>query len=146
MYGNLTDLLKLASEHELIQLTDDEGVVVPPLSNPENADALARINAALTDATIDVDARLGSAVSVPLFPIPDIIRNVSARIALCLLRERRTLPGEEMMDGIMAMRKSQYALLADISAGRIRLSTSAAAATDAPIVSPGRPRMNMDGY
>jgi phage gp36-like protein len=106
-YSTLADLIKLAPEKTLIQLTDDEllGVVNQ-----------ARIDEAIAAADAEVDGYCGD-YALPFSPVPPIVRNMSADMALYRLYARRVTAMPEV-------RKDAYnnalARLRDISKGAIR--------------------------
>lgn len=91
-YCALDDLLKQASEEDLIQLTDDGGL--GKINADVAADAIA-----MADATID--GYLARRYAVPLNPVPALVQHLSVDIALYNLYCRR--PGA-MTD----MRKDRY--------------------------------------
>ena len=79
-YCMLEDLKEKISEEELIQLTDDEetGLIVT-----------SRTDRAISDADAQIDGYCGRRYSVPLDPVPVIIRKFSVDIAIYNLLQRR---------------------------------------------------------
>lgn len=79
-YCALADILDQVDEQQLIQLTDDEdaGVV-----------SEARVAKAIADADGEIDGYLGTKYTLPLAPVPAIIRKCSVDIAIYNLFSRR---------------------------------------------------------
>jgi phage gp36-like protein len=111
MYCTLEDLLRLQPEKILLQNADDDNagefVLVPPngayrniVSHVENADAV-------------IDSYLSGRYAVPLAdPVPPIVRQISANLALVgLYGRRREL---DVPEGLAARSKRYMQLLKDI--------------------------------
>jgi len=79
-YCEQADLLQQIDEAMLIQLTDDDNL------GAVAEDVVAR---AIADADGEIDGYLGARHSVPLDPVPDIVRKCSADIAIYNLFSRR---------------------------------------------------------
>ncbi len=79
-YSEIDDLKKLIDESNLISLTDDEG------NGTINED---RVNEAIDIADREIDAYCGGRYSVPFSEVPEIIRNISAQMAVYHLFSRR---------------------------------------------------------
>jgi len=84
-YSDVSDIRKLIPETDLIQLTDDDGVGVV------DQDILYE---AIDQADREIDAYLGARYPVPLDPVPELIRNLSAQMAVWHLYGRRNLMSE----------------------------------------------------
>lgn len=91
-YATLDDLKEQLDETTLIELTDDAGAGV--------VDTTATTRA-IADADEEIDGYVGSRTSVPLSPVPGIIRKLSVDIALYNLFSRRH-------DSIPEIRKERY--------------------------------------
>lgn len=79
-YSTLTDITKLIPAETVLRLTDDEG-----LGSIEQS----RVADAVANADAEVDSYLGRRYSVPLGAVPDVIRKLSADIAVYNLYSRR---------------------------------------------------------
>ena len=79
-YSTADDIRKLIPESDLIQLTDDDGVGVVDE---------AVLTEAIDQADREIDAYLGARYTVPLNPVPELIRNLSAQMAIWHLYGRR---------------------------------------------------------
>ena len=84
-YSTAEDIRKLIPESDLIQLTDDDGVGVV------DEDVLTE---AIDAADREIDAYLGARYTVPLDPVPELIRNLSAQMAIWHLYGRRNILSE----------------------------------------------------
>ncbi len=86
-YSTQTDLLTKIDADELIAATDDEdtGVI--------NAD---RVAAAIESADAEINGYLGGRYSVPLDPVPPIIKTYSIDMALYHIFSRRLGPPEHI--------------------------------------------------
>jgi len=84
-YCSLEDVRKIIPESDLIQLTDDGGVGVVDESV---------LTEAIDQADREIDAYLGTRYPVPLDPVPELIRNLSAQMAVFHLYGRRNLMSE----------------------------------------------------
>ncbi len=80
-YSTVEDLKKLIDEQTLTALTDDEG------SGSVN---IERVNEAIDIADREIDAYLSGKFSVPFAEPPEIIKNISAQMAIYHLFSRRT--------------------------------------------------------
>lgn len=80
------DVLEQLPEETLVQLTDDEGI---------GAVNDTRVNAAIDDAEGEADGYLSTRYSVPLSPVPGVVKKFCADIAIYNLFSRRdTMPPE----------------------------------------------------
>ena len=84
-YSTVDDIRKIIPEDDLIQLTDDEGVGVVNE---------AVLSEAIDQADREIDAYVGARYHVPLDPVPELIRNLSAQMAVFHLYGRRNLTSE----------------------------------------------------
>ena len=103
-----TDIAKLLTPAQLVQLTDDDANGV--------ADA-APITEAIAEADAEIDGYLGSRYTVPVSPVPALLRTFSVAISLWKLYGRRSISNER--------RRQEYedaiAKLKDLAAGRMVL-------------------------
>ncbi len=81
MYCAVADLEKLVAPGQLRQLADDG----PGAPAPEEVMAEA-----IDQADREIDAYLGTVREVPLDPVPPLVANLSAKIAVYNLHRRRT--------------------------------------------------------
>lgn len=79
-YSTLDDITKLIPAETVLGLTDDEA-----LGSIEQA----RVQEAVAQADAEVDSYLGTRYAVPLATAPDIIKKISADIAVYNLYSRR---------------------------------------------------------
>lgn len=79
-YSDLTQLKKRISEAWIIQLTDDENT---------GAVNQARVDEAIAKADATIDSKCKARYAVPFNPIPDIISNLSADMAVYNLYARK---------------------------------------------------------
>jgi phage gp36-like protein len=84
-YCTLSDIKDRIDEEVLIQLTDDEGLGVI------NED---RVSAAIDEADAEIDSYLSARYTVPLTPIPTVIKTLSVAIAIWNLYSRRGIVDE----------------------------------------------------
>ena len=71
-YSSLADLQNKISDSQLIQLTDDSGATID----------LIKIEAAITEADDLIDSYLGKVKTVPLSPVPGLVKNLSVNMAV----------------------------------------------------------------
>lgn len=89
-YCTQDDILNQLDEAILIQLTDDE--------NAGSADA-DRVMRAIADADQEIDTHVGTRHTVPLDPVPPLVRKLSTDIAVYNLYGRRPAgPPEHIKD------------------------------------------------
>jgi len=69
---------------DLVSLTDDE------LAGEQNPEINKRIAAAIESADTEIDAMLRGLYTVPLSPVPDIVKRISAKLAAWNLWSRRS--------------------------------------------------------
>lgn len=115
-YCTLDDLKKYLPEEDLVQLTDDAGAGA--IDTAKTAEAIAA-----ADALIEGYTR-GRYV-VPFDPVPDLIRQISARLALYELFNRKQ--ALKVPDQIRKTYEDQLALLDRLRKGEVTLSATAAA-------------------
>lgn len=108
-YSTLDDLKEQLDETTLIELTDDAG------SGTVDTTVTTR---AIADADEEIDGYVGGRTTVPLYPVPGIIRKLSVDIALYNLFSRRH-------DSIPEIRKERYdnavKFLVKVAEGKISL-------------------------
>ena len=109
-YCTLTDLKQDISEKELEQLTDDERL---------GAINETRISAACADASELIDGFLRGRYTLPLSPVPTVIKTIAKEITIyrLFLRKKRQTITKEMTDNYNA----QIKLLEKIQKGEITL-------------------------
>lgn len=113
-YSTIATLKTLQPEKILLQLADDDGdgaFVESPTANTAALNATAAIEAADTI----IDSYLSGRYEVPLeAPIPPVVSQMSANIALCnLYGRKREL---DLPEGIEHRRKQYMKILEDIKA------------------------------
>ena len=88
-YSTQADLLKLVSRNELIQLTDldDEGTV--------NADTVSEV---ISEADEFINGYLARRRTVPVDPVPTMLKHLSARLALYFLHLHRRSVTDDLKD------------------------------------------------
>lgn len=79
-YCTLGDITARLDEELLIQLTDDEGIGIVNES---------RVTATIAEADSEIDSYLSGRYTVPLDPVPAVIKKLSADIAIWNLYSRR---------------------------------------------------------
>jgi phage gp36-like protein len=121
-YSTKDDIFEQLNEAELIRLTDDTGA--------GQVDE-AVVGRAVADADAEIEAYLGERYTLPLEPVPALVRKLSVDIALYNLYSRRLAAPE--------LRQQRYqeakALLREAARGQVRLgegSPAEAVAQDAP--------------
>lgn len=85
-YCTQGDILDAMDESDVILYTDDDD------TGGINTDAVAK---AITGASALIDARIGAKYTVPLAPIPEIIKETACDIALYKISSRRGQAPEE---------------------------------------------------
>ena len=111
-YSSVDDLKKIKSEDDLIALTDDEG------NGTINAD---RINEAIDIADREIDAYCSGKYTVPFSSPPEIIKNISAQMAVYHLIARRR---DEVEDVWQRKYDNCLKLLKQMQSGAIILAVS----------------------
>jgi len=108
-YCAYADIKKILPEETLVQLTDDEGAGVANQT---------RISEAIAQADDEINAYLGMKYSLPLSPVPAIVKKLSVDMAVYNLYSRR-------MESIPETRAERYKnclrLLEGIAAGKISI-------------------------
>lgn len=114
-YSTLSTLKSLQPEKILLMLADDTGAgAFVETPSPGNV-AFQNVTSAIDDADAVIDTYLGGRYEVPVSaPIPAIVRQMSANIALCNLYERKR--EMDIPEGIAARRKQYMEILRDIKA------------------------------
>jgi phage gp36-like protein len=107
-YCTLDDLKNVRSEEKLIQLTDDEDAGVVDID---------KVNAAIEAADAEIDSYVGVKHSVPLSPVPVVVKDASVVLALYRLYGNRQGPDEDLVE----RRKEVIAWLRDVSKGTATL-------------------------
>ena len=119
-YCTQADILKQISEEELIDLTDDTH------AGSVNADVVTE---AIEKADAMIDAYCQGRYTIPLSPVPTIIRALSVDLALYYLFARRAdaMP-EERRDGY----KNAESFLKALSAGKVQIGAATPVRDDTP--------------
>lgn len=115
MYCTYEDLKNRAPEAKLIELVDDEGAGV---LTPQGQQ---RIGQAIAAAVDEINPYCMKRYPVPFNPVPGIIRNAAADIALYNLFTRRGYDEESADKSILDRYKNAVRILEGISTGRITL-------------------------
>lgn len=114
MYSTVPDLLKLLPESEALQLADDN--LSGSLTDPAVAAVLSE---AIEQADREIDAYVGAVRPVPLEPIPALVANISAKLAVHTLYLRR--PGVDEPEAWQRETARCLRLLESIATGKIAL-------------------------
>lgn len=117
MYATAQDLLKLIPEDEILQLADDTGA--GSILAPEVAAVLAE---AIDQAGREIDAHVGVVRPVPLSPVPALIANISAKLAVHNLYLRRA--NREEPDAWQRETSRCLRLLEAIATGKVALGAT----------------------
>jgi len=116
-YCSLTDLKKVEPEAQLIQLTDDAGSGLIDETN---------LAGAISGADSLINTYLRGHAELPLDPVPDIIVQISAELAICNLYKRRF--GSSMPETMKDRQKWAEGKLLQIVNGQIKISEEQQAA------------------
>ncbi len=109
-YAVTADLLQQISQAELIQLTDD--TLLGQIDE-------SRVARAIADAGAEIDGYLAKVFSVPVSPVPDLVRNLTVAIAIYNLYSRRS----EVPDNRLERYRAAVRTLENISRGLLTLGT-----------------------
>lgn len=113
MYTTTDAITLLLPERDLLALADDQAV--GDLADPA---VQAVLQEAVDQADREIDSYLSAAGhSVPLDPVPPLVANMSAKLAVVALFRRTTSLPEQWQDEARQVRR----LLEQIMAGRLRL-------------------------
>ncbi len=113
MYCTLTDIKAHIPEDNLIQLTDDENLGIVNQT---------RIDEAISYADEMIDGYLRGRYTLPLSPVPGLIKKLSVDISIYYTYQRRL---ELIMPEAMENRyKNAVKILEQIQAGKISLGTA----------------------
>lgn len=107
-YCGIDDIRNQVEEARLIQLTDDDATGVV---------AEERVSRAIGDADEEINGYLGARIAVPVFPVPDSLRRLSADIAVYNLYARRETVPEHRLERYRAAVR----FLEQTAAGKISL-------------------------
>lgn len=113
-YSTLTDIQDIIKEQFLIQLTDDE--------NTGSVDT-AKTDKAIADADELIDGYLRGRYTLPLSPVPGLIRKLSVDIAIFNLYSRRP-EGDSTPELITDRFKSAVDTLKQIQKGVVSLGVA----------------------
>lgn len=110
------DLLGQISSKQLTGLTDDNNIGV------EDDEMIAQ---AIADADSEIDGWIGKKCTVPLSPVPDLVRKMSADIAIYNLWARRQGAPEDRRDRY----KNAIAFLKSVAEGKATLGADSPVGT-----------------
>ncbi len=115
MYCALTDLQAIVPNNDLVQLTDD---AIPPAAIVQ-----ANVDRAIADAGELIDGYLRGRYSLPLNPVPGLIKTLAGDIAVYRLYARRVklTPPE----GVSERYRNSLKLLEQIQMGKVALGAEA---------------------
>ncbi len=119
-YCTESDIQKQLSPEQLIELTDDDGNDLPDSGVIEQA---------IADADAEIDSYLAGRYTVPVSPVPAVIRKLSVDIAIWNLYSRRTVTDENRKERY----KAAIDLLKLVSEGKAALGADEPAAGDQQI-------------
>lgn len=122
MYCSQTDLLERINQATLISLSNDE-------DSPTEVDASV-VARAIADADAEIDGYVGTRHTVPLSPVPDLVRKMSVELAIYHLYSRRMGAPEEWRKRY----EDNVRLLRDVSAGKVSLGEDDPSST--PVAKP----------
>ncbi len=109
-YCTMDDVRNQLEEARLVQLSDDEGT---------GAVVESRVLQAISDADEEINGYLGARMAVPVSPVPESLRRLSADIAVYNLYSRREKVPEHRIERYRnAVRFLEQAALGKISLGR----------------------------
>lgn len=111
-YCTQDDILQQLDEDTLVQLTDDEG------TGSVDTDVVTR---AISDADATIDAYCQGRYSVPLEPVPAIIRKTGVDISIYNLYSRRA---DSVPENRLERYKNAVRFLEKVAAGQISLGAS----------------------
>lgn len=121
MYCQITDILKTLPKKELVNLTNDENRELSAIDLESDSDpVVVRVNQAITDADSEINSYLQGRYSVPLNPVPNLIKKISCDLAIYHLftrRFREEIPYSEVY-------KSRLAQLKLIQSGQMVLDVA----------------------
>ncbi len=119
-YSTLDEIVKLLPEATLIELTDDTGAGT--VDGAVVAEAIAQADA-------EIDSYCGGRYGVPLSPVPEIAKKLSADIALYHLYSRRVA---QMPEARKDRYKDAVRLLEGIAKGAVTLGADTPASSGQP--------------
>lgn len=134
-YSTTADILKILPESEVLHLADDEDIGIVGASS-----VAAVLSEAIEQADREIDAHVGVVRAVPLDPVPALIANLSAKLAVHNLYLRR--PGIVEPDSWQRETSRCLRLLEAIATGRLALGAQPGPSTPAPSWSAGERLMS----
>ena len=111
-YSTIDDIRALLPEDELLRLTDDEGL---------GSVNTARVDAAIARADADIDSYCAARYSVPVTPVPQLLKSISVDLAVYDLYSRAVISMPEVRG---RRQRDARKHLEDIAGGRATLGTS----------------------
>lgn len=115
-YSTVDDIVKLIPESTLVELTDDGAT-----GSVDEAVAAE----AISQADAEIDSYCGGRYGVPLSPAPELVRKLSADIAIYHLYSRRVA---QMPEARRDRYRDAVRLLESIARGTVTLGAAASAA------------------
>ncbi|MFZ2447497.1 MAG: DUF1320 domain-containing protein [Syntrophobacteraceae bacterium] len=107
-YCTIDDIRNQLEEVRLVQLTDDEGT---------GAVVEARVDRAIGDADEEINGYLGARIAVPVSPVPESLRRLSADLAIYNLFSRR----EKVPEHRIERYRNAVRFLEQVALGKISL-------------------------
>lgn len=140
MYTTVPAVLKLLPEYEALQLADDNDA-----GDIADVAVVAVLEEAIEQADREIDAYAGTVRAVPLDPVPALIGNISAKLAIHNLYLRR--PGVDEPEPWQRETTRCLRLLEQIATGKIALGAETGTTAEAKTSSPNwsAPGRVMDG-
>ena len=119
-YCTQTDILTQLSELDLAQLTSENDSIIDSMV----------VDAAIADADAEIDGYVAARYSVPLSPVPPIIKKYSKTIAMYNLHSRRASRLGGIADAVKADYENAIDFLKNVAKGLVKLGV------DPPPVAP----------
>lgn len=120
LYATITDILSDIDSELLIQLVNDENTTVD--LEDDDDPAVIRINQQITAASDEIDGYVRAHHTVPLDPVPGLIRQICVDIAIYNLYKRRHRL--DMPESIVSIYRDKVKLLEAIQKGVVTIGVS----------------------
>ncbi len=120
LYATISDILSDIDSELLIQLVNDENTTVD--LEDDDDPAVVRINQQITTAGDEIDGYIRAHHSLPLDPVPGLIRQICVDIAIYNLYKRRHRL--DMPESIVNIYRDKVKLLEAIQKGVVTIGTS----------------------
>lgn len=111
-YSTLDDIKAVVAEADIAQLTDDTGGTTIDT---------AKVTRAIEDADLLIDSFLRFQYTVPLSPVPALVRKLSVDIAVFNLFSRRRVVTDEIPEGVILRYRDALRMLERLQTGRASL-------------------------